>query len=458
MGVMGRVEIHIPLVTWRDGRPRYWPSAAQRALGYVGEDLRHADGRWFDVGECTGWSAARLAEIEGRRRLVAAGETTPKRLAGAARRARQAGLVTVGQVVEAFRASPRMQGNAIVEGRKKRPALSAGTIRFYRLAASCLEKFDGGTVWGAAAGDLSGKALSGILDRIERAHGLAQARNVRSLVSAAWTFGRGRRLVAGNPTAELVERLPQLDPDVRPATVEEYLHMVAVADALGLPDLGDVVACAPWCGQRQNDRLALRESQLTEDGVLWTPSKKARKKERLLIPLSRICRERLAAARLRRAGWKVEGLNDRPVFLWERTRTAWTATWYVKCFRQIRHAAAAGDVPRGRDGRPVKEARLVFGSGPAATVRARLEAAGLQPLAALADLKDKHWRDTCLNWLEVAGGRAYLPGFSGHAYGHKDKVLKHYLAVPPEFAVEGLRLLEAWFDARVAAIDVRRTG
>jgi len=67
---MGKVEISIPLVTWSDGRPRFFASPAARALGYAGEDLCHGPelrgrriGAWFSLEECMAWSQARQAEL-----------------------------------------------------------------------------------------------------------------------------------------------------------------------------------------------------------------------------------------------------------------------------------------------------------------------------------------------------------------------------------------------------------
>lgn len=462
MRPMGKVEISIPLVTWRDGRPRFFPSPAARALGYAGEDLRHGPvargvkrGPWFTLEECMAWSKARLAELAEKRGALAGGDTTPRKVVAATRRARRPhGLLTVGQLVEKFRASPRMLGKEVREGKKRRQPLSPGTIKFYRGAASCLEKFDNGFAWAEPAAELTSEVLSGLLDGIEKAHGLSQARNVRSLVSAAWSWGRAEKLVAGNPVAELEARLPELEPDVRPASVEEIEVLIAGVDALGFPDVGDMVAWGPWCGQRQNDRLALMESQITTDGVYWQPNKKRRRKERLLIPLAPIARARLEAARARRSAWKVTKLeNDRHVFICERTQRPWKADWYVKCFRVLSYAVATGELYRDRDGKLDRAAlKLLRG----VDIKGRLAAAGVPLMPSLATLNDKHLRDTCLNWLQLAGAKPYLPGFSGHAYGHDDAILKHYLAVPPELARQGMALLEAWHAGKLA--EKRRAG
>ncbi|MCB2052213.1 MAG: hypothetical protein KDE63_12375 [Novosphingobium sp.] len=54
----------------------------------------------------------------------------------------------------------------------------------------------------------------------------------------------------------------------------------------------------------------------------------------------------------------------------------------------------------------------------------RLKAAGVTPLASLEDpaMKDRHLRDICLSWLPLAGADKWeVAGFSGHAFGQKDR-------------------------------------
>lgn len=45
-----------PHVAWRNGRPRFQPSATLRLAGHAGKDLRHDDGRWFTFEEAVTWS------------------------------------------------------------------------------------------------------------------------------------------------------------------------------------------------------------------------------------------------------------------------------------------------------------------------------------------------------------------------------------------------------------------
>lgn len=61
----------IKYVTWRNGRPRFSPSATLRAAGFEGKDLRNAEGRWMTAGEALDWSRAVDRQIELDRRKAA---------------------------------------------------------------------------------------------------------------------------------------------------------------------------------------------------------------------------------------------------------------------------------------------------------------------------------------------------------------------------------------------------
>lgn len=451
---LGKVEISIPLVTWRDGRPRFFASKVHRELGYKGEDLRHGkDGAWFTVDEAVKWSEARQLDLAEKRAAIASGATTVKKTANARRRD-AAGLVTVSQVVEALFKIPRMNGKEVVEGKKKRPPLSKSTVRYYHGGRNLLEKFEDGVVWHEPAADLTGPVLDKLLDEIEIANGLDMARCVRATVAAAFSNGRQAKpkLVHHNPTRDMETTLPIPDPRVRPASVIEIVTLIDVADALGFPDFGDMVAAGVWLGQRKNDRLAVSEGAVSGDGVLFAPSKKKKSGERLLIPLSAVMRQRRAAARARRRDWKVK-----PIAMFPRDATgrAWVPDWYDKVFRAVRHVAAFGEPARDKEGKLTRDAHLVFGKG--RDVAGEIAAAGIAPLASIADLRDQDLRDTCFSWLAWAGASKFqIAGFSGHAFGRDDRILKHYVSIPPSFAREGMALLETWYAAQLAALEGQR--
>lgn len=500
MSAMGSVIVKIPLVTWREGRPRFVPGPRHRALGFRGEDLRHGrDGPWFTLDEAIEWSEKRQAEID----ALAAKAGVPRKLGSppatsSSARSLRAGqtmarerYTTVSQLCEAFLSSPRMAGRETVEGRRRRPGLAPATARSYRGAARLLERLDGGRLWLEAADAVTARALAGILQRVEVEHGLAQARIVRAFLSVVWRHGRAQKrpLVAGDPFAALEERLPVLPPRVRPASVLEFLTLVATADALGLPDLGDLVVAGAWTAQRQNDRLALPAAALTADGLLVEPSKKAARGERLLVPVSKMLAGRLAAARARRRDWPVTPFV---LFACEATQRPWQPDWYRKCFRIVRHAAATGRAETGADGAPSKDAKTILGDldvpaslaagrpvragdemagearagdrpppdfsgAPAGGQRAAASGAAVRPLSSLADLRDQDLRDTAASWAALAGcDRFEIAGLTGHAFGQSDRVLRHYVAVPPEFGRRAIAKMEAWFAGQQRAASAQR--
>jgi hypothetical protein len=479
MGFMGRVEISIPLVTWRDGRPRYWPSAAHRRLGYRGEDLRHGkSGPWFTLDEAVRWSDTRVEEIEAKRARVAAGETTPKILRQAQDRQRLASVVTVSQLVEAFLDNPRMKGVGLVDGRKRRKPLAAATVRGYKGSARLLEKFDGGAVWHQPAGDVTAKVLAGILDRVEVKHGLAQTRAVRAMLSASFGWGAskaGGYRVARNPVADLEETLPVLEQRVRIGSVAEMTHFVAVCDALGFSDVGDSIVLGLYTAQRQADRLALEDHKITGEGITFNQRKKGGAP--LLIPMIEILRDRLAAAQARRRPWR---LNHAHVLIDEHLRRPWAADWYRKVFRVLRHAAATGALSPvegspGLTAVDAKVARLMFGrpaeagkpdgasavggrpaGAPASAasdtareaeefVSIRLARAGLEPMPSLATFRDQDLRDTAVTWLALADCTKWeIASITGHSLKTIDEILKHYFGAHPELARSGMAKMAAW--------------
>jgi hypothetical protein len=441
---MGSVLIRIPLVTWRDGRPRFVAGPAHRALGYRGADLRHPPldragrpvGAWFSLDEAIAWSKARVAEIEARRRAIAAGETTARKQANAIQRARQSSLLTVSQLVEKFLAQPRMRGEERIEGKKKRRALKANTVRYYRSAAAALGRHNAGRVWHEVAANVSAKALTGILDRIEVESGLAVARSVRALLSAAYGFGKA--LVPANPV-RLTETLPALPPRLRCGEPAEMAALVKGCDALGFPDVADAILLGLMSGQRQNDRLALTDAQVTPDGILFRQGKKHG--QPLLIPVQDPeWIARLAAARARRRDWRVSYPH---VLLDERNRRPWDEHDYRKVFRALRVAIATGalETVAGRN-EPTRMAQRLLGH---VDIRAKLADAGVELTSSLIDFRDQDLRDTAVTWLARAKCEKFeIAAITGHSLKSIDEILKHYLGLHPELARSAMAKMVAW--------------
>lgn len=436
MSAMGTVVVKIPLVTWREGRPRYWPSAAQRALGYGYEDLRHADGRWFSLDEAIAWSKSRQADID-RRRLQAAEPATAGRPSSAAPSGAQppaggvAGVRTVGELITLWLDLPRFAGVDVVEGKRRRQAASANTVRFYKTCARALETHRAGRVWHQPAAAVTAKAMSGIIERIEVEHGLAMTRGVRAMLSVCYGWAVKEGHVLANPVAGV--KLPMPAPRLRAGEAEEIAALVEVADRIGRPEIGDAIMLGVWTGQRQADRLALAGGQMTDDGILFRQAKKHG--QPLLIPVSPQLAARLAAARERRRDWRV---NWPHVVLDEKTRRPFEADWYRKLFRVVRDIAATGKDPKTLD-----SAKILRG------VDLAVALSGYTPLPSIADLRDQDLRDTAVTWLARAGcSIQHIASITGHELGSVQSVLKHYLGLHPELARTAIGKLVEWMDGQ----------
>ncbi|TCD15174.1 hypothetical protein [Oricola cellulosilytica] len=421
---MGTITIRIPLVTWRDGRPRFFASAAQRRLGFAGEDLRHGgDGPWFTVEECRAWSEAKQADIAAARSAAAATKPHGEELTAAAfgkrrrvqparsLRANPTRLTTLSQLVEGFLdRDPRNKGREIVEGRKRRKPRAADTVRFYRSCAAALAETEADHGWHRPAAALAPADLGKAIERVEIARGLSTARGVRAMLSQAFAWAVREGLARANPVALIEDRLPVPEERVRVGTVAEMLALTAAADALGRPEAADCIWLALFSAQRQKDRLALEERQFGADGILWQQSKTG---ERLLIPQARIVRERFAAARERRKGWKVVPTR---VIVDERAQRPFKADWWRKVFREVRDHAAAS-------------------------------------MPSLSDFRDQDLRDTALSWADYAGcDYAEIGNLSGHRFARETQILRHYVTkFDPARAARAVAKTEAWFDRQVEA-------
>lgn len=429
---MGKATISIPLITLRpDGlggyRPRYIPGARHRKLGLKGEDLRHPDGTWFSLDECAAWSRARLELVE---KLTASTPKVRRRVLADVK-----GRITVGELFERWFKSPRLTGVSLVEGKKHRRPLLPATVRFYRNAANQLEALDEGRVWQSPAAAISSAMISdparGILHRIEVKHGLATARAMRAALIGAYAWGITARLVSHNPAAGMATTLPVPAPRLRVGSMAEMRHLVAAADAIGRADVGDAIVLGLWTGQRQQSRIELCDGQITADGILFRQGKKHG--EPLLIPAAPELAKRLAAARERRRGWRV---NYPHVVLDEVSKAPFKADWYRHVYAQVRKAATNGVLEDGTV--PPKPL------SPTLRVRYRLK-----PMASLAGFRDQDLRDTAVTWLAIAGStKAEISSITGHSPKSIDDILKHYLGQHPDLARSAIGKLVAWYDSK----------
>uniref|UniRef100_UPI003BAB34DD hypothetical protein n=1 Tax=Stappia sp. TaxID=1870903 RepID=UPI003BAB34DD len=458
---MKKPSARIPLVAWRDGRPRYQPSPTARARGERGQDLKHADGAWYTFEEASEWSRDKRAEIAStpapsEAELPPAGieapAFTPPRLAPAPR-----GALTLAHVVSNFTdKNPRMQGQPIREGRKLRPPLAAKTAQYYRDAASLVRRLDRGNFWLREVEAFNGQSVALLLDRVEVCHGLAQARAVRAMLSVAFGYAVQRREIRRNPVKMMEERLPVLPPRVRYGSVEEINHLVSAARLVGRPEIGDMTLLGVWTGQRQADRLSLTEHQIEAMEISFRQAKKSG--QPILMPIARalkaVFEDKAARRKAREAALREAG---KPVVAWthvnldERANRPFKAKHYQHVWREVANAAAWG-VWRTADGAllvPVPETgrapRYLGATGvheipPGATEE-------LSPMPSLTTLRDQDLRDTAVTWLARAGADKFeVASMTGHSLKTIDDILEHYFGLHPDLARRAIGKLEAWHE------------
>lgn len=454
---MGKVLVTLPHTTWRDGRPRFNPGKPIRAMGYKSQDLQHADGRWYAFEEARAWALARAAEIETRRKAKAQTGRLP-------RRPREA-LLTVEGLFDQLWRHPTMQGKAIEEGRHVFKPKSAATVRDYRQKARVIEE-EAAELWGAAVAALDKVILFNLYERLAVRRGLATATGAIRVLSLALSFGMRRGLVpfVANPAEKLGMETPP--PRLRVAEREEIAALVAAADALGRPEIGDAIMLGVWTGQRQADRLDLADEGLLSGRRIFRQRKTG---AIVAIPQALPLDARLSAARARRKA-AAEAARERgedrlavdrlELVIDERANQPFKPDHYRHLFAAIRDVVVHGLVEIAKDNgegdRVVlvkdQDARAIAHYLPGLRgLRAGEKAkAGtlprlIEPTPALAGFRDQDLRDTAVTWLALAGATIpEIAAVTGHSLESVTSVLKHYLARHPELADHAIAKLVTW--------------
>lgn len=451
-GTMGKVLVRLPHVTWREGRPRFSPGAPIRAMGYASQDLRHGDGRWYSFEEAHAWALARAAEIETRRKAKASTGRLP-------RRPREQ-LLTVEGLFDQLWRHPTMQGKAVEEGRHVFKPKSAATVRDYKQKARVIEE-EAAELWGAAVAAIDKVILFNLYERLAVRRGLATATGAIRVLSLALSFGMRRGLVpfVSNPAEKLGMETPP--PRLRVAEREEIAALVAGADALDRPEIGDAVMLGVWTGQRQADRLDLTDEGLLSGRRIFRQRKTG---AIVAIPQALPLDARLAAAKARRkaaaeaarARGDARGAIDRlELVIDERANQPFKPDHYRHLFAAIRDVVVHGLVQLGED-RVVlvkdQDARAISHYLPGLRgLRAgeKAKAATLprliEPVPSLAGFRDQDLRDTAVTWLALAGATIpEIAAVTGHSLESVTSVLKHYLARHPELADHAIAKLVTW--------------
>lgn len=416
-------EIKLPYIVWRDGRPRFNPSARERALGFAGEDLRQPGGTWFTLEETRAWSATRLAEI-------VAARTSGKRKGAAA-------------PVRGFSVEDLVEDwlHALEAETDPHYAVSPDTLESYRKAARALiykpetradrrarlereaaaellgldpeprrrEAF--ATVPIAVVGKIE---LKDFFDYLKGARGHHMARAAVAAFSAAYTWGGTSRRwrLGANPRHAL--ELPQPHGRIVIYSDVEVRALLAAADRLGRPSIGDAILLGLFTSQRQRDRLLLKDEGLIEGRHHFRQSKTHKL---VAVKEAPALKARLDQARARVAAIKLaKGTRPETVVVDETTGMPYVQDTFRHVFGEVRAAAIAA-------------------------------------MPSLAGKRDQDLRDTSVTWLARAGcTMAEICAITGHSAKSVQTIINHYLGSAAELADAGIDKLVAWMQREGIAV------
>lgn len=383
----------IRYVAWRGGRPRFEPSPTLRAKGHSGHDLKDEAGNWMKEAECRTWSHNFARALEEQARLA------KRKKPGRPKNATEAPPARHGMTLQS------LLDNWLNIARNPDMAdRMPNTIRDYRQKVIVIET-RAPDIWHSAAEALTKQICIGLYDKLRVECGLYTARaTLRILgIGLQWGMDRGHLpTMLTNPAHKLKMASPP--PRVRAGSKEEIEHLISTADAIGRPELGDMVTLAVWCGQRQNDRLVFNFAGREKGRIKL---KQIKTGALVSMPEAEAIQRRLDAAIQRR---KDAGVISPYVILDERRWMPFQADYYRHLFDDLRRAAA-------------------------------------ETMPSLKTLRDQDLRDTAVTWLSNAG--CTIPeicSITGHSFQTANEVMKHYLSVNDELADSAMAKMQRWHE------------
>ncbi len=371
-------RIDVPYLKLRDGRPRWEPGPRLRDAGYKGRDLKDEGGRWLSIEA----AVAVAREINAAVANDQAGGRQPRPRQGV-RRATRSCEALADQWLKSADFS------------KLGPRTRRDYVR--KLAVFLAEFGD------APVAAVTKPQLVGWWQEMYSGRGHHMATGTLAVASSMLSYAEliGWRDEGTNPALKM--RRPR--PDARlvlwlPAEIDALL---AAADTLQVPSIGDAIIIGLHTGQRQGDVLAM-PPRLFEEGRI----KLRQFKRGALIdaPLTNACATRVEGVRAR---WRASGIATRETI-----------------------------VARDGDGAPylADHFRAEF-------ARVRTKAAETMPDVAGKRFQDL--RDTAVTRLALAGcTMPEIGAITGHAQPTIAAVMRHYLVQSPAMADAAISKLEAW--------------
>lgn len=312
-----------PYVKWRDGKPRSSHGSYVRALGFNDADLRHPPfdergrlvGPWFTLQEAADFSDKRKVEIDEARRI---GQKR-KPVTVTRKRLTVADLLEDWQRSDEFKMlapASRDSYNKACDAILYRPLTRAESaehrakVKAAKLLGLPLPEREFEPLAQTPPSAIDKPELRAFYNYAKRTRGHHQALSMIAILSAAFTWGQESvdwRLKS-NPRIGMDFERP--DGRVVLVPIHEFNAWVAAADAIGKSSIGDSFYLGLFTGQRQTDRLMMRDESESVGRHAFRQSKTG---ELVDIKEAQQLTARLDASRLRIAAIKLRlGLREVP--------------------------------------------------------------------------------------------------------------------------------------------------
>ncbi|MCO8030096.1 site-specific integrase [Brevundimonas diminuta] len=422
---------------WRDGRPRWEPSPANRACGFAGVDLRDYAGAWMDRGAATTAADARTLwarfvrdamrddDQGGKARTMlrsALDRLPPMPGEPVARRQRE----LVADLIERARAVLEDREPGVADALMRSPRTGHALVEAYFADAQAMARISPETqrVYRTQAKKFQARFGASRVDEITLPQMRAWYLDLQKQVSIAtanvaigaagamfqWAMWQDPQWLAVSPTLG-IGRDQALGRRVF-WTAQEELAFIPWCDANGYADVADAVTVCLWTGARQIDVAKASIADLSQPTWRFIPQKTQRKGQEALPGLLEPIKRRVERRMQELASSSLRHLGDAP-FLWEPSKNrAHTSPSIGARYREARAAAVA--------------------------------AKAMEPEFAGKRLQDT--RDTCVTRLAAADvSLERIASWGGWSVETaKDILREHYLSLLDESALETADKLRAW--------------
>jgi len=417
-------DLSLPYVKWRAGKPRFEPTAREIKLGFKGRNLRHDNGDWFTYEEARAFAETTLAQIRSARetgRKVKPQTSAPRTIeqllhdwltdferSVARGDVSKAGLDSYRKAARAILYRPQSR----TEAAARRKMIAAAGVLGVDVPERAKEPIASMSPTAVGAPELR-KFFNYARDT--RGHHMALS--MINAMSAAFTWGRESDAwrLGANPRHGMEFARPE--GRIVIYSLQEFSAMVAAADDLGLHSVGDCFFLGLFTGQRQTDRLAMKDEGLIDGRRHLRQSKTG---EFVKIKETPQLAARLAQAKARVAAIKL-ALGTRPeeIVVNEKTGLAYKGDTYRNAVERVRAHAA-------------------------------------KRMPSIADKHDQDLRDTFVTTAysaQVRAGRVDLKAIadiSGHSHQSIETIVKHYLGRDDHAADQTIDILARFIGQEVS--------